>query len=60
MRIIETLRRFHEDEDGAITVDWVVLTAAVVALSVVVFGSIHDAVVAVGDAIAAQILSVLP
>ena len=60
MRMLETLRRFRDEEDGAVTVDGVVLTAAVVGLSIAVFGSIHDAVVAVGDAIAAQILSVLP
>ncbi|MEM9344803.1 MAG: hypothetical protein AAGA87_17320 [Pseudomonadota bacterium] len=60
MRFVETLRRFRDDEDGAITVDWVVLTAAVVGLSILVFGEIQDAVVAVGESIAAQILSVLP
>ncbi|WP_299724444.1 hypothetical protein [uncultured Tateyamaria sp.] len=28
------LKKFHNDEDGAVTVDWVVLTAAIVALAV--------------------------
>lgn len=27
------LKTFHDNEDGAVTVDWVVLTAAVVALA---------------------------
>ncbi|KFE35628.1 hypothetical protein [Thioclava atlantica] len=26
------LKKFHDEEDGAVTVDWVVLTAAVVGL----------------------------
>lgn len=32
-----TLIRFAKDESGAVTVDWVVLTAAVVGLTVVLF-----------------------
>jgi hypothetical protein len=32
MKIFKIIRKFHDAEDGAITVDWVVLTAAVVAL----------------------------
>ncbi|MEP1356450.1 MAG: hypothetical protein ABJX32_11125 [Tateyamaria sp.] len=27
------IKKFHRDESGAVTVDWVVLTAAVVALA---------------------------
>lgn len=42
--MIDFIKNFHADEDGAVTVDWVVLTAAVVALGVgavsVVGGSI--------------------
>lgn len=30
------LRRFWQDESGAVTVDWVVLTAGVVALTMIV------------------------
>lgn len=33
--------RFCQDEDGAVTVDWVVLTAAIVGLGVAVVGTIH-------------------
>ncbi|UOA16528.1 hypothetical protein [Sulfitobacter dubius] len=36
------MKRFSRDEDGAVTVDWVVLTAAVVGLAVVAFGAISD------------------
>lgn len=31
--MIKFIRNFRKDEDGAVTVDWVVLTAAVVALA---------------------------
>ncbi|MEO0370322.1 MAG: hypothetical protein AAF231_02600 [Pseudomonadota bacterium] len=41
--------RFAKDEDGAITVDWIVLTAAVVGLAAVGGGSINDAVTALGS-----------
>ena len=33
--MINFIKNFRNDEDGAVTVDWVVLTAAVVALSAV-------------------------
>lgn len=34
------IKNFRKDEDGAVTVDWVVLTAAIVALAVVAFDTI--------------------
>ena len=34
--------QFNTDEDGAVTVDWVVLTAAVVGLAVAAYGTISD------------------
>lgn len=36
------LKNFRADEDGAVTVDWVVLTAAVVGLAVAAYGSIES------------------
>jgi Flp pilus assembly pilin Flp len=35
------IRNFRKDEDGAVTVDWVVLTAAVVGLAVAAYSSIE-------------------
>jgi Flp pilus assembly pilin Flp len=32
--MIKFIKNFRKDEDGAVTVDWVVLTAAVVALGI--------------------------
>ncbi|WP_170332744.1 hypothetical protein [Ruegeria arenilitoris] len=38
--MIKFFKNFRKDEDGAVTVDWVVLTAAVVALAAVAYGQI--------------------
>lgn len=35
------IKNFKNDESGAVTVDWVVLTAAVVGLAVAAYGSIE-------------------
>ena len=35
-------KKFARDENGAVTVDWVVLTAAVVGLAIAAYGSIQD------------------
>jgi len=35
-------KTFQEDEDGAVTVDWVVLTAAVVGLATVAYIGIEN------------------
>ncbi|MDI3336543.1 hypothetical protein QKW60_09010 [Defluviimonas aestuarii] len=34
------LKKFHNEEDGAVTVDWVVLTAAVVGLGVAALAAV--------------------
>ena len=36
------IKNFRKDEDGAVTVDWVVLTAAVCGLAVAAYGSIES------------------
>lgn len=38
--MLNFLKNFRRDEDGAVTVDWVVLTAALVALGLLVGTSI--------------------
>ncbi|MEX0282191.1 MAG: hypothetical protein AB3N13_16280 [Arenibacterium sp.] len=39
--MMKFLNKFRKDEDGAVTVDWVVLTAAVVALAGAAYTSIE-------------------
>ena len=36
MKLFKLFKNFHNDESGAVTVDWVVLTAAIVGLGMVV------------------------
>ena len=39
--MLNFIKNFRNDEDGAVTVDWVVLTAAVVGLAVAAYTSIE-------------------
>ncbi|MCF6233748.1 MAG: hypothetical protein L3J36_11750 [Rhodobacteraceae bacterium] len=56
--MIKYFKNFRNDEDGAVTVDWVVLTAAVVALAGAAYSSIQGGATALtsttGDFIEAQ------
>ncbi len=49
--MFDKLKTFLQKEDGAITVDWVVLTAAVVALGGVAITSIQGASGSVGTVV---------
>ncbi|MDF1717323.1 MAG: hypothetical protein P1U75_11735 [Antarcticimicrobium sp.] len=40
--MIKFIKNFRKDENGAVTVDWVVLTAAVVALAGAAYTAISD------------------
>ncbi|SMO80524.1 Flp pilus assembly protein, pilin Flp [Thalassovita litoralis] len=39
--MIKFIKNFRNDEDGAVTVDWVVLTAAVVGLAIAAFSAVE-------------------
>ncbi len=54
MNLFKNLRRAVSDEDGAVTVDWVVLTAAVVILAIGAIAALNDAVVALISDIASE------
>ena len=58
MKFSLKLNRFARDEDGAVTVDWVVLTAAIVGLAVVAFTTIDTAADGLISDIASDINSV--
>ncbi len=49
------LAKFCRDEDGAVTVDWVVLTAAIVGLGIAVMSSVGGGTTALGDTISDQL-----
>jgi Flp pilus assembly pilin Flp len=44
MKYFKLTKKFHDEEDGAVTVDWVVLTAAVVGLGVAALAAIKGGV----------------
>ena len=49
--MLNKIKNFARDEDGAVTVDWVVLTAAVCGLAVAAIVSIQGATGSVGTAV---------
>ena len=55
MNFFANIKNFAADESGAVTVDWVVLTAAIVGLGVAMIGTISTAVNGLGDRIAAEV-----
>jgi len=55
MKLFSLVRKFKKDEDGAVTVDWVVLTAAIVGLGVLIIAAIRPAVLGLADKIATEV-----
>ncbi|TCO69185.1 Flp family type IVb pilin [Rhodovulum euryhalinum] len=51
MKLFDMIKRFRSDESGAVTVDWVVLTAAIVGLGIAVLSQVKTGV----DALAVDI-----
>ena len=47
--MIKFFKNFSKDEDGAVTVDWVVLTAAVVGLGVAGVATVSDGIGTLAD-----------
>ena len=43
--MLDYLKTFRADEDGAVTVDWVVLTAAIVGLGIAVLAAVRTGTV---------------
>jgi len=56
LNLIKNFRdNFRADEDGAITVDWVVLTALVVGLGIAVLTTIGNGTTVLSERISAQL-----
>lgn len=49
------IKNFANDESGAVTVDWVVLTAAIVGLGVAVLATVKDGVSELSSTISTQV-----
>jgi len=57
MKFVDLIKTFHNDESGAVTVDWVVLTAAIVGLGIAVVVSVSGGVRDLGTAISDSLAS---
>jgi Flp pilus assembly pilin Flp len=55
MNILNIFKAFKNDEAGAVTVDWVVLTAAIVGLGLVVMTTVGDGIDGLGDNVATDL-----
>ena len=60
MKLLSIFKAFKKDESGAVTVDWVVLTAAIVGLGLAVVATVRTSVDGLGDKIATSIDAVEP
>jgi Flp pilus assembly pilin Flp len=49
------IKNFRNDEDGAVTVDWVVLTAAIVGLGIAAITAVSQGVNSLGSDIATDL-----
>ncbi len=49
--MLNFIKNFRADEDGAVTVDWVVLTAAIVGLGIAVMTTVGTSTTGVSDKI---------
>ncbi|WP_101340054.1 Flp family type IVb pilin [Cereibacter azotoformans] len=55
MKLLNIFKNFRNDEDGAVTVDWVVLTAAIVGLGLLVMGTVKGALETAASTISSNI-----
>jgi Flp pilus assembly pilin Flp len=57
MKLLNIFKSFKNDESGAVTVDWVVLTAAIVGLGIVVMNTVGGGITGLSTKINAQLTS---
>ncbi len=55
MKLFNLIKSFRKDEDGAVTVDWVVLTAAIVGLGIAVLTSVSGGTTSLADKISSEL-----
>ena len=58
--MLDFIKNFRADEDGAVTVDWVVLTAAIVGLGIAVLSSVRGGATTMAGNIAAELQTDVP
>ena len=57
MKLSNIFKHFKQDESGAVTVDWVVLTAAIVGLGMVVMATVGGGITNLSSGIASNLNS---
>ncbi len=60
MKLFDTIKTFAADESGAVTVDWVVLTAAVVGLGFAVLTAASDGMGKLATSISTEVGGITP
>ena len=55
--MLNFIKNFRNDEDGAVTVDWVVLTAAIVGLGIAVLSTVATGTKSLGSTISGKLAS---
>ena len=58
--MLDFIKNFRADEDGAVTVDWVVLTAAIVGLAIAVLASVRAGANKMGDGVQSELSKAVP
>lgn len=58
--MLNLVKNFVNDESGAVTVDWVVLTAAIVGLGILVIRAVTPGVTQLGEAISDEVGAINP
>lgn len=53
------LKKFFDDESGAVTVDWIALTAAAMALVLLIFATIQDSSVELAEDIQGDLTAMI-
>jgi Flp pilus assembly pilin Flp len=56
MKLFALLKNFRSDESGAVTVDWVVLTAAIVGLGIVVMTTVGGGIKTLSTSVSTAIV----
>jgi len=52
--MLNHINTFIADEDGAVTVDWVVLTAAIVGIGIAVLTTVGNGIATIGSKVAGE------
>lgn len=55
MKLLKLIKFFRKNEDAAVTVDWVVLTAAIVGLGIATLAVIRDGVEGIATSISDEL-----